>query len=236
MSTMRIRLLFAGTLLVGCAVDDADGSVPAVTPWAMESGEGDGVGPGTSSSPQTSSGSTSDAGETTAAGSTSSETTGGDDESSSGGSSESSSGGPSGHVVPCSLQAIDPDTDPATVIDYGDSIGQIPTEIGIALAEHCGCHYTNDIQIRGLTNYDSDAVPLSTWDDFHVPFVGVFPAEFDGTVWEATEVRVTFHQPLPMPPGECDIDGEGSIITEEDFALFAQWFDAGAPDGANWPP
>ena len=233
LTTMRIRLSIAGVLLVGCTAGDGDASVPSVTPWAMESGDGDGAEQGTTA-PQTTSSSTSGEDDSTTVGGTTDETTGGSEEGSSG-TAGSSSGG-EGHVVPCSLQAIDPDTDPASVIDYGDGVGQIPTEIGEALAEHCGCHYTDDIAIEGLTNYDSDAVPLSTWDDFHVPFVGVFPADFDGTVWEATEVRVTFHQPLPMPPGECNIDGEGTIITDEDFVLFAQWFDAGAPDGASWPP
>ena len=232
---MRTRELMAATLIAGCTGGSTDPSVPGVSPWPMDAGA-DAVstaGGSTGSTPATDD--TVGEAETAASAGTQGATTGGIDDGSS--SSETGEGGgEGGRVVPCSLEEIDPSQDPSTVIDYGDGVGQIPTDVGEALLRHCGCHYTDDIQIPGLTDYNSDDVPLSTWDDFQVPFVGVFPMAFEGTVWEATEVRVTFHQPLPMPPGECDIDGRGTIISDEDFVLFAQWFDAGAPDGASWSP
>ena len=54
-------------------------------------------------------------------------------------------------------------------------------------------------------------------------------------MWEAAEVRFVFNQPLPMPPNECDVVGESANMSMEDLVLFAQWFEADAPDGANFP-
>ena len=112
--------------------------------------------------------------------------------------------------------------------------GQIPTEIGEALARNCGCHYTDETE--KLVDYDDEDMPIATWADWHVPFDGALPMNFDGTVWEANMLRVTFLQPLPMPPNDCDIDGHGTTISEDDRVLFSRWFDAGAPDAASWPP
>ena len=134
----------------------------------------------------------------------------------------------------CGLTVIDPTTDPATVIDAGDQPGQIPAVIGEALIRNCGCHYTDNV--RGYVDYTSNAAPMNTWGDFHSAFEGVFPAGFDEQLtWQACEVRVVFQQPLPMPPNDCRVDGEPGFITHDDFVLFAQWFEAGAPDGANFP-
>lgn len=232
MARMRTRPLLVAAVLAGCPAADGDPTIPAVSPWPMDSGGG--AGTAAESSADDDEGDTSIATGTTTADDTAEGSTTADEGSGSSGSEVTGDEG--GEIVPCSLEDLDPAMDPSTVIDYGDGVGQIPTEIGEALLRHCGCHYTDDIQIVGLTDYNSDKVPLSVWDDFHVPFDGVFPMNFEGTVWEATEVRVTFHEPLPMPPAECDLDGHGKIISDEDFVLFAQWFDAGAPDGANWPP
>ena len=228
---MRARNPIAAVLFVGCTAGDGEASVPSVSPWPMDSGADGGVTEAGSSVGEATG--MSDATDTTGGDDTSSATTEGSDGSS---TATARSGEEGGEIVPCSLQAMDPNTDPSTVIDYGDGVGQIPTPVGEALLRHCGCHYTDDIQIPGLIDYKADSMPMSTWADFHVPFEGVFPMNFEGTVWEGTEVRVTFQEPVPMPPDQCDIDGHGTIISEEDFVLFAQWFDAGAPDGANWPP
>lgn len=140
--------------------------------------------------------------------------------------------GPQGK--PCSLMAIDPTTDPATVIDAGDLPGQLPTVIGDALLRNCGCHYTDNVV--GYTDYLSNATPMSTHADFHTNFAGVFPMGFeDRLTWEACEVRAVFGRPVPMPPNECGVEGELGNISNADFVLFARWFEAGAPDGANFP-
>ena len=132
----------------------------------------------------------------------------------------------------CGLEDLDVTTDPATVVDAGEEPGQLPPEIGDALVRNCGCHYTDNVE--GLVDYMSDAVPISTHADFHVPFTGVFPQAFDGLVYEAVEQRVVFAEPLPMPPIECDVIGEDGMISEADLALFADWLGAGAPDAPNY--
>ncbi len=133
----------------------------------------------------------------------------------------------------CSLEAVDPLADPS-VVEMGDEEGLLPTVIGEALLRNCGCHYSDDPDVN--VDYMSDAVLINTWADFHVPFVGVFPMGFeDRMVWEATAVRVVDQMPVPMPAFECDVEGEEGVITESDKALFEAWFDAGAPDGANFP-
>jgi len=133
----------------------------------------------------------------------------------------------------CSLEAVDPLADPS-VVEMGDEEGLLPTVIGEALLRNCGCHYSDDPDVH--VDYMSDAVLINTWADFHVPFVGVFPMGFeDRMVWEATAVRVVEQMPVPMPAFECDVEGEDGVITEADRALFEAWFDAGAPDGANFP-
>lgn len=134
----------------------------------------------------------------------------------------------------CSLEAVDPLADPS-IVEMGDEEGLLPTVIGEALLRNCGCHYSDDPDVN--VDYLSDAVLINTWADFHVPFVGIFPMGFeDRMVWEATAVRVVEQMPVPMPAFECDVEGEDGVITEADRALFEAWFDAGAPDGANWPP
>lgn len=132
----------------------------------------------------------------------------------------------------CGLEDIDLTTDPATAVDAGEDPGQLPPVIGDALVRNCGCHYTDNVE--GLLDYMSDAVPIATHADFHVPFTGVFPQAFDGPVYEAVEQRVVFVDPLPMPPIECDVIGEDGMITEADMALFADWLGAGAPDAPNY--
>ena len=149
-------------------------------------------------------------------------------------SSDGATTGPREDVKLCSLQVIDPKTDPASVIDAGDGPDQIPAVIGEALLRNCGCHYTDDAE--GYTDYVSDAVPLNSLADFHADFEGVFPAGFEGEpTYRACEVRVVFGLPLPMPPDECDVDAGQENMTMGDFVLFAQWFDAGAPGGGSFP-
>jgi hypothetical protein len=135
----------------------------------------------------------------------------------------------------CSLEALDPATDPVAAIDEGDGEGQIPTVIGEALLRNCGCHYTDDTP-PGFVDYMSNLVPMATHADFHVLFAGVFPTGFENmAVYLAVQERVVNHQPLPMPPLMCQVEGEPGTITMADQALFTDWLAAGAPDGANYP-
>lgn len=135
---------------------------------------------------------------------------------------------------PCDLMTIDPSADPATVIDAGDGVGQIPTVIGEVLIRNCGCHYTDNVV--GYTDYATNDTPLSTYADFHATFNGVFPMEYVGMpVYLAVQQRVAFVNPLPMPSIECGVESEPGTIAAVDRALFADWLAAGAPDGASYP-
>lgn len=137
----------------------------------------------------------------------------------------------------CSLETVDPDADPALVIDAGDAAGQIPSVVGDALLRNCGCHYnTNMLMVGdGYIDYD-DAQPLATWADFHSDFAGTFPTGFeDMPTYLAVEQRVVFSDPLPMPPFGCGAQDEDAKISAADLALFADWLAAGAPDGASYP-
>lgn len=136
---------------------------------------------------------------------------------------------------PCSLDTFDPTVDPATVLDYGDGEGQIPTAIGEALLRNCGCHYADDLP-PGYVDYMSNAQPMGTLADFHDGFKGIFPMGFsEMPAYEAVEERVVNHNPLPMPPHGCDVEGEDVLITMDDLALLTEWLAAAAPDGASWP-
>jgi hypothetical protein len=138
----------------------------------------------------------------------------------------------------CSLETIDPDADPAVVIDAGDAVGQIPTVVGDALLRNCGCHYnTNMLMVGdGYIDYPDDAQNLATWADFHSDFVGTFPSGFeDMPTYLAVEQRVVFSEPLPMPPFGCGAEDEDAKISAADLALLADWLAAGAPDGASYP-
>lgn len=133
----------------------------------------------------------------------------------------------------CSLEAVDPLADPS-IVEMGDEAGLLPTVIGEALLRNCGCHYSDNPDV--FVDYIGNAVLINTWADFQVPFIGVFPMGFeDRTVWEATQVRVVEQMPVPMPAFECEVEGEEGVITQADRDLFEAWFDAGAPDGANFP-
>lgn len=136
----------------------------------------------------------------------------------------------------CSLAVIDPAADPAAVIDAGDGAGQIPTRVGEALLRNCGCHYTDDVPIGLYVDYVSNNQPLATLADFHGSFMGTFPMGFeDQPTYVAVEERVVHHNPLPMPPFGCGVEGEPGMISAADLQLLTDWLAAAAPDGASFP-
>jgi hypothetical protein len=136
----------------------------------------------------------------------------------------------------CALAAIDPEADPAAVIDAGDGEAQIPTTVGEALLRNCGCHYTDDVPIGLYVDYSSNAQPLATLADFHGDFMGTFPVGFeDMPTYLAVERRVVDHDPLPMPPLGCGVEGEPGLISAADLQLLTDWLAAGAPGGASFP-
>ena len=225
---MRQWFAVAGLLALGCPSDDTGDEGANPTSGPSTSGSTGGTAAETGEAQTGSSGSSDTGNATTDDPMSTGDTTAGSGES--GGTTE----GPVAEKKDCSLEVIDPTTDPATVMDAGLEAGQIPQIIGEALLRNCGCHYTDNAE--GYTDYISNAAPMSTLADFHADFAGTFPANFDDQpTWVATEVRVIFNQPLPMPPNECGVEGEPGNMSMDDFVLFAQWFQAGAPDGASFP-
>jgi hypothetical protein len=148
----------------------------------------------------------------------------------------SDTGPPPWMPVSCALEDLDPEAEAAEVLDYGDAEGQIPTIVGEALLRNCGCHYTDNV--GDLVDYTfENPQPLSTLQDFHDDFKGTFPQNYqDRPAYEAVERRVVHADPLPMPTFECVIEGGefGMIISDEDLALFTDWLQAQAPDGATY--
>jgi hypothetical protein len=136
----------------------------------------------------------------------------------------------------CALEVIDPNADPAAVIDAGDAEGQIPTSVGETLLRNCGCHYTDDVPIGPYVDYKSNDQPMATLADFHADFTGTFPVDFERMpAYEAVEERVVHSNPLPMPPFGCGVEGEPGRISAADLQLLTDWLAAGAPDGASFP-
>lgn len=174
--------------------------------------------------------------DTSADGTTSLSTSGDDDPSVSGTDTTPTSDTDPIPLRLCSLEALDPSTDPATVIEYGDGEGQIPTVIGELLLRNCGCHYTDNIAPGPLVDYKSGAQPMATYADFHGLYTGIFPMGFeDQPAYVGVAERVVNHLPLPMPPFLCQVEGEMGTITAADQQLITQWLEADAPDGANFP-
>lgn len=218
----RVLLLVA---LAGCTGGEPEPEIEATTRDASSTAEG-------------SSATTGDTSTTAASGSpvTGSTSGPGTDESTTADTMPSDTGTMPPPPKLCSLAAIDPATDPAAVIDAGDGAGQIPTRVGEALLRNCGCHYTDDVPIGLYVDYSSNAQPLATLADFHGSFMGTFPMGFeDQPAYVAVEERVVHHNPLPMPPLGCGVEGEPGMITADDLQLLTDWLAAAAPDGASFP-
>jgi hypothetical protein len=122
------------------------------------------------------------------------------------------------------------------LIEYGDGEGQIPTVIGELLLRNCGCHYTDNVMVGPLVDYKSNAQPMATWADFQGNFTGILPMGFeDMPAHVAVHERVVNMMPLPMPPPQCQVEGEPGWITMADRELLTEWLVAAAPDGASFP-
>lgn len=231
MTTARVVLVVLAVLAASaCIGGDTE---PATGSEAAGEGSTAADGPGTSAT----TGTTHD--ELTGASTTIGSTTGGTamDETTSADTMPSETGVmPPPEPKSCALAVIDPNADPATVIDAGDGAGQIPTLVGEALLRNCGCHYTDDVPIGLYVDYTSNKQPLATLADFYGNFMGTFPMGFEEQpAYLAVEERVVHHNPLPMPPFGCGVEGEPGMITAADLQLLTDWLAAGAPDGASFP-
>ncbi|MBX7084111.1 MAG: hypothetical protein K1X88_33190 [Nannocystaceae bacterium] len=231
---MRVRGLWLGLLLTGC---------PAATPGdgGTSSGSDASVGSGESMASNTELGDSTvaDTGTSGAMTTTVGTTAGSTDGGSSGMTTDDSSsetGIPPPPPKSCALATIDPAADPTMVIDIGTEVGQIPPSVGDVLLRNCGCHYTDNVTPGEYVDYKSNKVPMATQPDFHLPYAGTFPMGYaDEPAYVGIEQRVVFHNPLPMPPHPCGVEGEVGTIPAADLQVLTDWLAAAAPDGTAWP-
>ncbi len=113
-------------------------------------------------------------------------------------------------------------------IDAGMGAGQIPPDIGEAIAANCGCHFAasqDDID-PAVTGALANAFALGTLADWQGALTTIQP--------KVEQAMGT----TPMPPlFPCMPTGEMLVsITPEDQMLLLDWMDADAPDGATWAP
>lgn len=136
----------------------------------------------------------------------------------------------------CALATVDPTADPTMVIDIGTEPGQIPPTVGDVLLRNCGCHYTDNVTPGQYVDYKSNKVPMATQADFHVLYAGTFPMGYaDQPAYVGIEQRVVYHNPLPMPPFPCGVEGEVGTIAAADPQMLTDWLAAAARDGTAWP-
>lgn len=147
-------------------------------------------------------------------------------ETTAGETSESGSG-----PVLCSLSAVDPDAESPVV--SGDGAGVIPSAIGTALEENCGCHYTDSVSDPMLYFPYSGGTQLQTLANFTDDYAGANSNYAGMAAWMAVQDRVITQ--ATMPTAVCETE-EGGIMSAADFALFEAWFEQGAPDGASFTP
>lgn len=132
-------------------------------------------------------------------------------------------------LVECSLEAVAPDaTNP---IVAGDAVGQIPTEVGAALARSCGCHFTSTTTDPYFPY--SGGMQMATLQDFQGPYPGGNGAYAGLPTWRAVEDRVVVQG--SMPPAVCETT-DGASISDADLALFTAWFEQEVPDGSGFTP
>jgi len=106
----------------------------------------------------------------------------------------------------------------------GTTAGLIPPDIGTILANNCGCHYADDLDVA-VPDYLGDA-DLSTHAGFQAAFNG-------GMLYETAldYVAIEF-----MPLSDMCIQDDGNRLGEDDYRTLTRWLGEGGPDGAEWMP
>lgn len=125
---------------------------------------------------------------------------------------------------------VDPDAESPVV--SGDDAGVIPSSIGTALEENCGCHYTDSASAPYFPY--SGGTQLQTLENFTGPYAGGNSTYMGMPAWMAVQDRVITQGTMPTV-GVCETE-DGGTMTAEDFALFEAWFDQEVPDGASFTP
>lgn len=136
-----------------------------------------------------------------------------------------------GEPVSCALSVVDPEAESPVVA--GDDAGVIPSSIGTALENNCGCHYTDSVSDPMLYFPYSGGTQLQTLDNFTGNYAGANSTYAGMPAWLAVQDRVIIQ--ANMPTAICETEG-GGTMSAEDFALFEAWFEQEAPDGASFTP
>lgn len=142
---------------------------------------------------------------------------------------ETTEGG--GGPISCALSVVDPDAESPVV--SGDGAGVIPSSIGTALEENCGCHYTDTVSDTMLYFPYSGGTQLQTLENFTDDYAGANSTYAGMAAWMSVQDRVITQ--ATMPTAVCETE-EGGIMSAADFALFEAWFEQGVPDGASFTP
>jgi len=135
-----------------------------------------------------------------------------------------------GELISCSLTVVDPNAESPVV--SGDGAGVIPSSIGTALEENCGCHYTDSVSSAMYFPY-SGGTQMQTLENFTDDYAGAVSTYMGMAAWMSVQDRVITQ--ATMPTAICEVEG-GGIMSAADFALFEAWFEQGVPDGASFTP
>lgn len=145
------------------------------------------------------------------------------------GGETSATGG--GEPVSCALSAVNPEAESPVVA--GDGVGMIPSSIGTALEENCGCHYSDSVSDPILYFPYSGGTQLQTLGNFTSNYAGANSTYSGMPAWVAVRDRVVVQG--TMPTATCETES-GGVISAADLALFEAWFDQGVPDGSSFTP
>lgn len=124
-------------------------------------------------------------------------------------------------------------------IVMGTGAMEIPPDIGMILADNCGCHYAEMLDVTTVTDYpEALSLKISTWQEWQ--------AENPTALKPTKEYVLDRIGPMPtggaMPPpmfegfvGGCNVGG-GETMPPADRQTLIDWIMADTPDGANWMP
>lgn len=125
----------------------------------------------------------------------------------------------------CGIEDVKPGA-PNPIVS-GTGAGQIPPDIGTILANNCGCHYADDLELE-VADYGG-VVDLASHAGFQ--------AEFFTSMRPVHEVVLEYVASEFMPFSDTCLLSDGtSKIAGPDMVVLMQWLVEDAPDGATWSP
>jgi hypothetical protein len=111
---------------------------------------------------------------------------------------------------------------------------QIPPDIGTILADNCGCHYADMLDVGPPVTDYPESLPLriETWAQWQSNGTATMMPVIDVAL---QRLDPTFALTMPPPPPQCNVGG-GEPMPAADRQTLIDWLMEGAPDGANWMP